>query len=204
VKTLSLSSRDTRALRIGALALTPVLAYMLLVRPYAHALDEARSRLSTERELLARERRLVSDAPEYPGRRRRASRALGTMWTRIVRGADTLSVSASLTSYVSDAAEGAGLLVEQVESRTADSTRMASLARGGLVASTVELHAQGDLERVMRFLAEMESGETFVRVDRVHVARAPTTRDAPGQETLTLSATVTGIARILAHPVRTP
>lgn len=196
----TLSTRDRRALRLGMLLLAPALVWGLLVRPYIGALSETRARLDDERALLARERRLVNDASTFPERRRRASTALGATWTRVVRGADTISIAASLTGYVSTEAEGAGLLVEQVESRGADSLQSARLARGGLVASTVELRARGDLERVLHFLAAMESGETYVRVDRLRLVKTPAPGDATDQETLTLTATVSGIARVLARP----
>lgn len=195
-----LTLRDRRALRIGMLLLAPALAYALVARPYAEALGDARARLNNERELLARERTLVREAPSFPDRRRRASTALGTTWTRIVRGADTISIAASMTGYVSMAAEGAGLLVEQVESRGADSLRTARLDEGGLVASAVELRARGDLERILHFLAALETGETYVRVDRLRIAKTANAGDAIDQETLTITATVTGIARVLARP----
>jgi hypothetical protein len=202
VRAPALSPKDARATKLGALLLAPVLVWVLLVRPYVRALADVRERVSEERELLARERRLVTDAPHFPERRHRAGSALGATWTHIVRGADTLSVTATLTSYASDAAAGAGLLVEQVESRGADSIRMARLTHGGggLVASTVELRARGDLERVLRFVAELESGETYVRVDRLQMVKAPSAGDAADQETLTVTATITAIARVLSRP----
>jgi hypothetical protein len=187
-------------LRLGALLLAPVFAYALLVRPYVAALTGARVRLSDERALLVREQQLVREAPRFPQRRQRASAALGATWTRIVRGADTISIAASLTRYVSTTAESSGLLVEQVESRGADSLSAARLGPGGLTAATVELRARGDLERVLRFLSALESGETYVRVDGLRIAKAPASGDAPDQETLAMTATVTGIARVLARP----
>jgi hypothetical protein len=196
----ALSPRDRRALRAGLLLLAPALAYALLVRPYLGALGAARERLADERALLVRERALVREASSFPDRRRRAATALGATWTRIVRGGDTVSVAAALAGYVSMAAEGAGLLVEQVESRGADSARSARLGAGGLVASSVELRARGDLERVLRFLAALESGETYVRIDGLRVAKVSGAGDAADQETLTVTANVTGIARVLARP----
>jgi hypothetical protein len=195
-----LSRRDRRALAASTLLLAPALLWAAVARPYVSALDEARQRLREERTLLARERALLADAPNFPVRRQRAGAALGATWTHIVRGADTLSIAASVARAVSDAADDAGLQVEQVESRGADSARRAQLARGALVASTVELRARGDLQRVLRFLSEMEGGETYLRVDRLQIAVAPSAGDAPDQETLALSATVTDIARVLARP----
>ena len=195
-----LSHGDRRALRIGMLLLGPMLTYALLVRPYVRTLGDTRTRLADERALLAREHGLVRDAPRFPDRRRRASMALGATWTRIIRGADTISIAASLAGYVSTTAEDAGLLVEQVESRGADSAGNARLAGVGLAASTVELRARGDLVRVLRFLAEMETGETFARIERIHIAKTAGPGDADDQETLSVTATVTGIARVLARP----
>jgi hypothetical protein len=73
-----------------------------------------------------------------------------------------------------------------------------------LNAATVELRARGDLERVLAFLADLETGETIVRVDRLRIERSGGGADAVDQETLALSVTVTGIARLLARPVSTP
>ena len=199
MKRPALSTRDRRALRLGMILLTPVIVYSALVRPYVATLGDARAHLDDERRLLARERALVREAPSFPDRRRRASVALGAAWTRIVRGADTISIAASLAGYVSTTAESAGLQVEQVESRGADSLRMAHLGEGGLVASTVELTARGDLERVLRFLSALEAGETYVRVDRFRITKRAGDA-AADQEALALTATVTGIARLLTRP----
>jgi hypothetical protein len=204
MKLASLRPRDRRALALGALLLAPVVLYALAVRPYFNALDDARTRLAAERDLLTRERRVIGEAPDYPARHRRAGSALGATWTRIVRGADTLSIAAALASYVSETAEGAGLLVEQVETRGADSARTAALARVQLNASTVELRARGDLERVLAFLADLETGETIVRVDKLRIEKSSGVAEAADQEILAMSVTVTGIARLLAHPVTTP
>ena len=199
-----LAPRDKRALLLGLVLLAPALAWVLVVRPYAAALTDARARLESERDLLSRERALLASADDYPLRRRRAGSALGSTWTRIVRGADTLSVAAALTSYVSETAESAGLYVEQVEARGADSTRAAALGRVRLNAATVELRARGDLQRVLAFVAALETGETIVRVDRLRIERSGGAQEAGDQETLAVSVTVTGVARVLAHPVAAP
>ena len=200
MKWSSLGSRDRRALRAGIVLLAPAVVYALVVKPYVDALGAARARLSEERELLARESALVREAPTFPDRRRRASTVLGASWTHIVRGADTISIAASLAGYVSGAAESAGLQVEQVESRGADSVRAARLAGGGLVASSVELRGRGDLERVLRFVAALEAGDTYVRIDQLRIAKIGGAGDATDQETLGITANVTGIARVLARP----
>lgn len=196
----ALPARDRRALALGAMLLAPMFAYAAIVRPYRSALDDARRQLQEERELLSRERRLVADAPSFPARRESAGRFLGATWTHIARGADTTSIAASVARTASEAAEDAGLQVEQVESRASDSTRRGRFGRGGLVPSTVELRARGDLDRVVRFLAAVESGDAYVSVDRLSIVSAPPPADAPDQETLEISVTMTGIARLLVRP----
>jgi hypothetical protein len=196
----ALTRTDRRALSLGALVALPVLAYTLAVRPYLTALADTRARVSDERALLARERQLVGQAPSFPVRHRLASAALGTTWTRLVRGADTLSVAAVLANQVTDAASGAGLLVEQVETHGADSIRTAALSRVRLGVATVELRARGDLKRILDFLDALETGETLVRIDRLRIERSPAGTDAADQETLAIAVTVTGIAHVLAHP----
>lgn len=199
-----LATADRRALTLGAVFVLPVLAWTLAVRPYVRALAETTERLHDARMLLAREQRLITEAPDYPLRRRRASAALGSTWTRLVRGPDTLSVAAALASHVTDEASGAGMLVEQVETHSPDSLRAASLDRVRLGAATVDLRARGDLDGVLTFLDALETGETLVRVDRLRIERAPMGTDAAGQETLALTVTVSGIARVLSHPVSAP
>lgn len=199
-----LSASDRRALTLGAFVVLPVLAYTLVARPYQHALSDARERLRDERALLAREQRLVTEAPDYPRRRLRAGQALGATWTRLVRGPDTLSVAAALASQVTDAAAGAGMLVEQVETHGSDSLRLAALERVRLGAATVDLRARGDLHGALAFLDALETGETLVRIDRLRIERAPAATDAADQETLSVSVTVSGIARVLSRPPSGP
>jgi hypothetical protein len=68
------------------------------------------------------------------------------------------------------------------------------------VASSVELRARGDLERVLRFVAALEAGDTYVRIDQLRIAKIGGAGDATDQETLGVTANVTGIARVLARP----
>lgn len=188
MKISEMSTRDRRALTLGAAILLPALFYVWGVKPYAAALTDSRQRLSIERETLARERAAVSAAHRNPALQHVADSAMRVTAPRLFAGRDDVMASAELASYLGDVARRHHVWLQDA------STRPAATADGGVRTLHVEVRAESDLQGILEFLQALENGGKLVRVDRVDISRQPSRSDENGAETLALSATIAGFA----------
>ncbi|HYD52154.1 MAG TPA: type II secretion system protein GspM [Gemmatimonadaceae bacterium] len=181
-----LSLRDRRALRLGAVVLLPVLAWMLVVRPWRAALSDARGRVRAERELLVRERELLADVPRLPMLASRASRADSLASARVYLAADPYAAGASLAGDVTAAAESHGLTVREAAAAP-PVTRP-----DGLTELEVALRTEGDLAEVLALLRALEGGARLTQVTGLAIERQPA---GEGTAPLALTATLRAYAR---------
>lgn len=182
----TLSSRDRRALRLGAWVMLPVLLVMLGVRPYVRTLGAARGELETQRALLARELGALADAPRDSALALSAMRAASLMSMRLFRSPDAVGASAELASHVRALAGAAGLKIDGSETRSLD---------GDDPRPAMEIRARGDVLEIVAFLRALEDGSKLTRIEYLMIAR-PFGReigDGPAAGDLTLTATVTGL-----------
>ena len=188
---ITLSSRDRRALRVGALLAAPVLAWNVAVKPYMAALTSARDEVRVQRDLLARELELVATAQRYPAALTRAEGLLSVTASRLFTGPDDVSATAALAHYVSNQARESRVVVQQVETRSSEALG------DGVVGLDMALRAEGDLEGIVTLLRRLESGSKFVRVEQIAVEQGNArviAEASPESETLTIAATIRGFA----------
>lgn len=200
----ALAPRDRRALRIGGWIVLPVLLATLVVRPLGSAWVNRRAALEQDRALLARELRLVADAPRDLDLLRAERRALDASAPRLFGGAEAVSASAELARYVAREASRSKLDLEQAETETTLDPA-APLPNGGAEAPAtgtgqslrVSIRARGDVEGIVGFLRALEEGDRLVRVEQIAIS-AP--EENPEDGSLLLTATVTGLARLGLTP----
>lgn len=187
---IALSSRDRRALRLGALLVAPVLAWNMAAKPYIAALRSTREDVRVQRDLLARELDLLAAARRYPSALTHAEQSLASAASRMFTGPDDVSATAALAHYVSDQARKARVVVQQVETRNSEQIGH------GLAGLDMSLRAEGDVEGIVTLLRRLESGSKLVRVEQITVERGPTRADAgsPEAEALSIAATIRGYA----------
>ena len=196
----ALGPRDRRALRIGGWIVLPVLVATLVLRPLGSAWLDRGAALDQDRSLLARELRLVADAPRDLALLDAGRRALDASASRLFAGAEAVSASAELARYVAREASRSKLDLEQAESETAldaaapvpngDATATAASAEQPL---RVAIRARGDVEGIVAFLRRLEQGDRLVRVEQIAIT-APDENADDGS--LLLVATVSGLARL--------
>lgn len=196
----ALAPRDERALRIGGWIVLPVLFATLVLRPLGNAWLDRRAALDEDRSLLARELRLVADAPRDLELLHAERRALDASASRLFAGAEAVSASAELARYVAREASRSKLDLEQAESETALDGAVPVPNGGAPEAATgadqplrVALRARGDVEAIVAFLRRLEQGDRLVRVEQVAIT-APDENAEDGS--LLLAATVSGLARL--------
>jgi type II secretory pathway component PulM len=174
----SLSARDRRALLWGAAIGATALLIAVGVKPYVRVLNETRDELSTQRELLARERALMGASGRLPAALRKSQGSLAEESTPLFNAVDELSATSDR------------VLVQQLETRKAEALDQ------GMVAVAVDIRAEGDFEGVLRFLDALERGDKLVRVSALTLARVdrPVTPGAPDMEVISVTGTMTGYA----------
>lgn len=191
-----LQSRDRRALRVGAWILLLALTIMFVIKPYVSLLMASRAMLETDRDLLSRESRAVTELPSDRLALHATDEALRAVESNLFGGTDPVTASAELARYVSTRATQSGLHLEQTETNTPiDSTTITgSSARsaGQVDPLRVAIRARGGILAVFAFLRAMESGPRLVRVERIDIVRGSTDESFDG--TLTFTATVAGLA----------
>lgn len=194
----ALGPRDKRALRIGGWIVLPAIFATLVVRPLGSAWLDRRAALEQDRSLLARELRLVADAPRDLELLHAERRALDASASRLFGGAEAVSASAELARYVAREASASKLDLEQAETETAlDAAPMPNgppgPATGPDQSLRVSIRARGDIEEIVAFLRALEEGDRLVRVERIAIT-APD--ENPEDGSLLMTATVTGLARL--------
>jgi len=188
MKWSTMSTRDRRAVLLGALVLLPGLLYIWAVRPYQAALSNAKDQLATERATLARERAAIQTARRNPQLQHIADSAMRVMRPRLFEGKDDVMASAELASYLGEVAQRVRVWLQDASTRPATPA-----AQGGGVRSLhVEIRAESDLQGALMFLQALEHGDKLIRIDRLDISRVP--RDDKGMETLAIAATITGFS----------
>lgn len=183
-----LSSRDRRALLLGAGVLVPALFFMFAAKPYFQAVADTRNELQRERQLLIRERTLLADAHTYPDRMNRTEVLLKRHVPRLFSGSDEPTWTSSIADYVRDVAVGNRVVVQSIEGRNAQ--RM----EGELMAIEVEIDAVSDLEGLLSFLYVLEEGVKLVQLDQLSIERSELAGTPPSARVLRLTAMLRGYA----------
>jgi hypothetical protein len=156
-----LAPRDRKAILMGLAVFLPVLAWMVVVRPYLAALEDVKDRIELERELLFREMVLLERGPLLPQAIREAEERAGQFEGRMLRASSGVLAEGELTRFLEEAALESRLLLEQI--------RSGELGRGeepppGLSLVRLHLSGESDLEGVLAFLAAMERSRLLLRV----------------------------------------
>ena len=187
MKWSTMSSRDRRAVMLGAVVLLPALLFIWGVRPYRAALADARDQLATERATLARERAAIETARQNPQLQHVADSAMRAMRPRLFEGKDDVMASAELASYLGEVANDARVWLQDA------STRPSLPPTDGVRTLRVDIRGESDLLGALTFLQALERGEKLVRVDRLDISRSARGEDEE-VETLTIAATISGFA----------
>lgn len=187
MKWATMSSRDRKAVLIGACVLLPFVLYIWAWRPYQAALSDARDQLATERATLVRERAAIATARRNPQLQHIADSAMRAMRPRLFEGKDDVMASAELASYLGDVAHKARVWLQDA------STRPAAPAAEGVRTLRVEIRAESDLLGTLMFLQALERGDKLIRIDRLDISRSPR-GDEKDSETLSIAATIAGFA----------
>jgi hypothetical protein len=196
MKASSMTSRDRRAIALGAAILLPSLFFVWGVKPYVAALTDARQQLSVERETLARERAAIAAALRNPQLRQKADSAMRAMKPRLFEGRDDVMASAELASYLADVARSNRVWLQDA------ATRPAVRSPGGVRSLRVEMRAESDFSGVLAMLHTLETGQKLVRIDRLDISRVTKVASEDGTETLAVSATIVGFALGADAPLR--
>src|SRR6476619_325279 len=146
MKWSTMSTRDRRAVLLGAVFLLPWLVFIWGVRPYRNALSDARDQLVTERATLARERAAIATAQKNPQLQHVADSAMRSMRPRLFEGRDDVMASAELASYLGEVANRTRVYLQDA------STRPATTAAEGVRTLHVDIRAESDLLGTLRFL----------------------------------------------------
>jgi len=183
-----LKSRDRRALVVGGSLLVIAFGYTSGLRPYVQARAALSERVVEQRSLLARELSVLRAARDLPGAVERAELALDEKRLQLLPGRDPLSATAALVGIVGEEARRGGVLLEAIESRTAEPVG------DGLVAVRIEIRGRADLEGLLRWLGGLEAGQQLLRVEGLTVAQsnAGAVPDSADTETLLIAAIIKG------------
>ncbi len=183
-----LTTRDRRAMLVGALVLAPGLLFIWAVRPYRTALASARDDLATERATLSRERGALATAHRNPELQQLTDSAAQAVQSRLFEGRDDVIASAQLASYLGDVARRSQVWLQDA------ATRPATTSTPGVRTLHVDLRAETDFQGLLTFLDALDHGDKLVRVERLDVSRGFGNTDNQGAETLTVTATIGGYA----------
>lgn len=181
------SGRDRRALLVGGGAVLVVLLWVAGVSPWLAAHGDATLRLERERTLLEAERQLVAAREEYFAAAEEARNRLDRLSDRLLPAGRGGAATAELSRYVQEQAEASRVLV----SRT--SPGPTEPVDDGIVAVSVEIEGESDLEGIATFLRRLEGSGLLLHVDGLRIGQAGLTGGPEGAwERLSLSLEVTG------------
>jgi hypothetical protein len=183
-----MSSRDRRALFLGAAVLLPALLFVWGVRPFTAALRDNRDLLASEQGTLAREMAAIDAARANPDLHRVADSAMRAVAPRLFEGRDSVMATAELASYL-----GAVAALHDVWLQNAV-TRPSTVEEGGVRRLRVEIRAESDLQGVLSFLTALERGHKLLRVERLDISRVLTMQGEDGVEPVSVAATIVGFA----------
>ena len=184
----SLSARDRRALQWGGAIVGAALVFVLGVKPYVAALRNTRSDLSVQLDLLARERAVVSEAKKFSITLERSRSSLDEQSAPLFDAPEELAATSDLSDEISQAAVANRVLIQQLDTRKAESLS------DGIAALAVDVKAEGDFDGVIHFLNALERGDKLIRVSSLTLTRVDraATSGAQGGEVLSIAGTFTG------------
>jgi len=182
-----LSSRDRRALTIGAVVLVPALAWTLVVAPYLRSVEAASERLAAEREVLRREFELLAAADEYPAVLHEGAERLLRVAERLFGGENPAMAGAALAQYLQANGRESRVLLTRLEPVPAQEAGV------GLITLPLRVQGESDLQGLLTLLHSLESGEKLVRVDNLRIQGLRTAlASGNGAEVLTFEFTAAG------------
>jgi hypothetical protein len=188
MKWSNLTPRDRRAVQVGALLLVPALLFSVLIRPYLTALRATEAHTIRERDLLHRERALLAGVRSAPAHLQRAERVLLAEAPHLFGGSDLGTASAALAHYVGNTAAAHRVFLQGSETRPPEG------GGDGVARIRVDLRAVSDLEGLLAFLHELETGPKLLTVEALAIAQTDRINgvERADEEILGLAATITG------------
>lgn len=163
---IPVSDRDRRALTLGALIVIPIMAWFWGARPYLRAVEQSSERLAAERVLLVREEALLARAADFPLAWEQDSQRLMAVAPRLFGGDNPAVASAELAHYLQTGAERSRVLLTQIEPGTPEDVG------NDLIAVSLRVEAESDLEGVLSLLHGLEGGTKLVRIEGLTVRSA--------------------------------
>lgn len=195
-----LRPRDRRAILAGLSVLLLAGTFVFILRPYAHAVGEARDQLAAERALLARERALLRAASGLGKQQAMLDTAVEWRSERLFTGDRTLA-AAQLARYLDVEAGESRALIERSE--TIEGAEIVP----GLDAVRLRFRAVGDVAGVLELVRRLEDGDRLVRIETLSLGRRERRARGPEEDDpiqpVTLAATITGYTLRLRPEQRT-
>jgi hypothetical protein len=180
----ALPSRDRRAVVLGLTVLVPAVLWLGVARPWWTALQDLRASTVAEQDLLDRERALLRDAPELPGRLSEARAAMARKEALLVQSRNLALAEAVVTEIVEARARESRALL--LETRSVARDPFAS-APEGLVPIRLNVRVESDFEGILDFLHALEAEPLLLRVFAFSIQ--------PGEDgAMNLSATIEAYA----------
>jgi hypothetical protein len=183
-----MSAKDRRAVVVGTSVIVAALILVRGVPMYRGELSDARDRLTTERDALARERAAVTAASRNPQLQHLADSAMRAVAPRLFEGRDDVMASAEVVTYLSGLTRQSRVLLQDA------TTRPATTSPAGVRTLHVDIRAESDLQGMLALLQALERGSKLVRIDRLDLSRAPRGMNEPGMEVLSLTASISAFA----------
>jgi hypothetical protein len=184
----TLSSRDRRALALGAFTLGPMLIWALAVGPYLRGIADLADQLAAEREVLRRELEILGSAASYPAAVEEAAGRLLATAPRLFGGENSAVASAALAQHLQMLAERDRVLLTRLEPLPATE------AGTGVIALPLRVHGETDLQGLLTLLHGLETSAKLVRVEdlRVQGSRGSAARADQDIEVLSFEFLATG------------
>jgi len=157
----TLTARDRRALRLGLAVFVPVVAWLLVARPYLMAWTDARDRLSAERTLLSREEEVLASATALPIAVADAEFAANRATDRLLRAPNAPLAEARLTEWLEQMAGLSRVLLLRMSAESVDAEEMEP---GSLQPIRLAVNGESDLQGVMTFLLRVEESPLLLSV----------------------------------------
>lgn len=176
--------------------LAPLFGVAYGAKPLIRLYGERASVLQQQRELLAREKVVVTHVESFDALTDSARRALEAETSRIIRASEMATAHVELTDHLRSIARRSEVLVTHTSAMTADSSD------AGLTTLRMALRAESDLAGLARFLDSVSSDSLALRISRILIEMAPRNQFggsavvSDGRHVLLLSATVEALAQV--------
>lgn len=178
----SLSSRDRRALQLGAWVTLPVLFIVLALQPFIRIVRSRQEEVIVTRALLAKELGAMAGAARDSARAVAIADIVAASAGRTFERGDAVAAAAELGGYVRESARRTRLVIEESETRAIDEHD---------APPTVEIRARGDIVAIIEFLRALETGPKLARVDVLAISRG---LEGPAESrSMSVSATISGV-----------